>query len=305
MQCGPEGKLEGDTSLGTRALESCAFLAQSMLAHNFRDGPPISANEMEMFQVQTIVRFSNSKHLTYSNKTEHLQQGFTVFYLFHFNQAYQLQNASLTGIPHGYNEIQEHSTGKGCMPMEPDSTVNFFQNHQARMYCSGQNSAMHYMCNYPERHIEEGMKKMLHSKTEIPHPATPEKFHPPESPSKPQHHMHHCQDIHSLPPSPQCHPYNDANSKLQEVASTFNATHHHPTYHNNNQAWPQSVCHSDHQHNHPSPSHANLSQQQTYPHLGSYGYHNGQTSAYHETHFGQHMQQINPEGYNEIYNQHN
>ena len=51
LQCGPDGKLEGDTSLGTRALESCAYLAQSMLAHNFRDGPPISSHEMEMFQV--------------------------------------------------------------------------------------------------------------------------------------------------------------------------------------------------------------------------------------------------------------
>ena len=51
LQCGPDGRLEGDTSLGTRALESCAYLAQSMLAHNFRDGPPISSHEMEMFQV--------------------------------------------------------------------------------------------------------------------------------------------------------------------------------------------------------------------------------------------------------------
>ena len=51
LQCGPDGRLEGETSLGTRALESCAYLAQSMLAHNFRDGPPISSHEMEMFQV--------------------------------------------------------------------------------------------------------------------------------------------------------------------------------------------------------------------------------------------------------------
>ena len=38
-----------DSSLGTRALESCAYLAQSMLAHNFRNGPPMSSTEMEMF----------------------------------------------------------------------------------------------------------------------------------------------------------------------------------------------------------------------------------------------------------------
>ena len=38
-----------DTSLGTRALESCAYLAQSMLAHNFRNGPPMSPTEMDMF----------------------------------------------------------------------------------------------------------------------------------------------------------------------------------------------------------------------------------------------------------------
>ena len=57
LQCGPDGKLEGDTSLGTRALESCAYLAQSMLAHNFRDGPPISSHEMEMFQVLDFLQF--------------------------------------------------------------------------------------------------------------------------------------------------------------------------------------------------------------------------------------------------------
>ncbi len=62
LQCGPDGKLEGDTSLGDWALESCAFLAQSMLAHNFRDGPPISANEIEMFQVHICSKFSNSEH---------------------------------------------------------------------------------------------------------------------------------------------------------------------------------------------------------------------------------------------------
>ena len=54
LQCGPDGRLEGETSLGTRALESCAYLAQSMLAHNFRDGPPISSHEMEMYQVNII-----------------------------------------------------------------------------------------------------------------------------------------------------------------------------------------------------------------------------------------------------------
>ena len=47
LQCGPEGE---ETSLGTRALESCAYLAQSMLAHNFRNGPPMSPSEIELFQ---------------------------------------------------------------------------------------------------------------------------------------------------------------------------------------------------------------------------------------------------------------
>ena len=36
LQNGPDGER---TSLGNRALESCAYLAQSMLAHNFREGP--------------------------------------------------------------------------------------------------------------------------------------------------------------------------------------------------------------------------------------------------------------------------
>lgn len=48
LQNGPDGER---TSLGNRALESCAYLAQSMLAHNFRDGPftPSSPTQSSLF----------------------------------------------------------------------------------------------------------------------------------------------------------------------------------------------------------------------------------------------------------------
>jgi hypothetical protein len=46
LQHGPDGE---KTSLGNRALESCAYLAQSMLAHNFREGPFTTSPQSNLF----------------------------------------------------------------------------------------------------------------------------------------------------------------------------------------------------------------------------------------------------------------
>jgi hypothetical protein len=46
LQHGPDGE---KTSLGNRALESCAYLAQSMLAHNFREGPFTTSPQTNIF----------------------------------------------------------------------------------------------------------------------------------------------------------------------------------------------------------------------------------------------------------------
>ena len=46
LQHGPDGE---KTSLGNRALESCAYLAQSMLAHNFREGPFTASSPSNLF----------------------------------------------------------------------------------------------------------------------------------------------------------------------------------------------------------------------------------------------------------------
>lgn len=215
----------------------------------------------------------------------------------------------MNGLPNNYSGFQEHNTGKtGCMAMEPDSTVNFFHHsNQSRMYHPGQNEIQQYTCYYSERHVDEGLKPIMPAKAEVAHPATPEKFHPQRTPTKSQSHSNDCAAIPISPPPPhQPTAFNEVNEKIPEDASAFNAMHHHPTYHNNNQSWPvQTTFQQDHQP--PShPSHVGPHQEQNYPPLGSFSYPQGHTSTYHETHYSQHVphHHVNSPGYNEIYNQH-
>ena len=213
----------------------------------------------------------------------------------------------MSGMPGSYNGVQEHVVGKtGCLPMEPDSTVNFYHHsNQTRMYHPSHNDTQQYACYHPDRPIEERTKKELQLKNEISHPGTPEKYNPQASPIKLQHHLNHCSAVPSLPSPHHLNAFQDVNGKLQEETSTpFAALHHqHPSYHNNNREWPvQSVCHPEHQPNHPAPSHIDIHPQSSYPSLSTFGHHNGQPNAYHETHFGHPSPHINHAGYNEIYN---
>ena len=211
----------------------------------------------------------------------------------------------MNGLTNTYNGLQEHNSGgkNGCIPMEPDSTVNFFNHaNQTRMYhpCHHDTHSQ-YSSYYSERHIVEGLKHSLPCKTEITHPESPVKFHPLESPSKPHHHLNNGGATPISPHQPS--PYHEGSGKLQDIESSFNAVHHHPTYHNNNQAWPvQSDFQPEH---HPSlhPNHIDPPHRETrYPPMGSFGYQHGNPSTYHETHFSQHVSHVNNPVYSENYN---
>ena len=225
-------------------------------------------------------------------------------------------------MPNGYNRSQEGIHGKNsCLSVEPDSTVNFFHHPlQNGIYPPGQDDVTHYSSYYPDRVVvEEEIKKVLpiSQKMVIGHPMTPEKFNThPASPSKPLHNSNHCTVMPlEQPSSPSQHQpkqFTEAQEKIQhEMAASFNAVHHHhPSFHNNNQAWlthhqqpmPTNLEHPHHQ-LHPVEAPDSVHPHQMYPPMSSFGYHNGHANGYHETNFDHHNHHANSVRYDAAYNQ--
>ena len=145
-------------------------------------------------------------------------------------------------------------------------------------------------------------------KEQIPHPA---------SPSKPLNNSNHCAlmplDQPSSPSHHQPKQFTEVQEKIHhEMAASFNAVHHHhPSFHNNNQAWlthhQQPIpTNLEHQHHQLQPVEApdSVHPNQIYPPMSSFGYHNGHANGYHETHFDQHTHHDNSVRYDATYNQH-